>query len=378
MFKEVKICDYKIENDLKRHNYPLLEINLNKVYENAKNLVNLCNKTAVNVTGVIKGCNGISEVARQFLNAGCDYIASSRIPHLIKVKKEMFESKTMLIRIPMPSEIHELVKYVDVSLVSELETIKLINYQCQIQDCRHGVILMFDLGDLREGFFHRDDLIKASQYVENELENVDLMGIGTNLGCYGSIKPTEANLALLCLIAEDIEKLIGRKLDIISGGATSTLPLVLDGRLPNKINNLRIGEGILSARDLDVFWGYDMDFMHQDAFILKTQVVEVKTKPSHPIGEIFVDAFGNKPSYEDKGLRRRAILAIGRQDFGSHDKLIPRMPGVQIIGSSSDHLLVDVEDSDIDIKLGDIIDFELYYPALLYSSSSNYVEKIFL
>ncbi|WP_129595820.1 alanine racemase [Anaerophilus nitritogenes] len=357
--------------------YPMLEVHTKKIYDNVKYMVDLCNEKGIEIAGVVKGFNGLPKVVDQFVEAGCKYIADSRMDQIIRLKEYGIKSPMMLIRIPMFSEIEELVKYVDISLNSEKETLDRIEKECKKQNKHHKVILMFDLGDLREGVFEEDELIELAIYVEEKLQYVELGGIGTNLGCYGSIKPTKDNLGKLCDLAESIEEKINRSLEIISGGATSSIPLLLDGDMPNKINNLRIGEGVLLAKDLDEFWGYDMSSMHQDTFVLKAQVVEVKNKPTHPIGEIFIDAFGNSPTYEDKGIRKRALLAIGKQDFALDDKLIPKMEGVQIVGSSSDHLIIDIHDCKENIKLGDIVDFTMYYPPMLYLSGSNSVHKVY-
>lgn len=373
---EEKLLDF--HNVIIEEKYPLLEINLKKIYENAKNVIDLCSYRGINVSGVFKGCNGAYQVAKEFLSAGCKHIASSRIEQLMDLKLKGLDCETMLIRIPMPCEIEDIVKYVDISLVSEIKTLDLLEYFSHVHNKQHNVVLMYDLGDLREGFINRERFIDTALYVERKLSNVNLLGIGTNLGCYGSIKPTKENLGYLCELAEEIEEKISRKLDIISGGGTTTLPLIIDDEIPEKINNLRIGEGILLARDLEDLWGYDMSFMHLDTFTLKAQIVEIKTKPSYPIGEIFIDAFGNLPIYEDRGERKRAILAVGKQDFGSHDKLIPKEKGIDIVGSSSDHLIVDIEDYPKKLSVGDILEFHLYYPAMLYLSNSNYVNKVFI
>ncbi|WP_099191343.1 alanine/ornithine racemase family PLP-dependent enzyme [Tepidibacter mesophilus] len=358
--------------------YPILEIDLNKIYQNTKYMVDLCDSRGISIASVAKGFNGLPKVVEQFVNAGCKYIAHSRIEQIIKLKEHGINVPFMLIRIPMFSEIEELVKYVDISLNSELETLNRIEYECKSQNNNHKVVLMFDLGDIREGIIDEKEFIELAMHVENKLENVQLYGIGTNLGCYGSIMPTKENLGKLCDIAEKIEKNIDRKLDIVSGGATTSIPLIIDGKMPNKINNLRIGEGIILARDLKDYWGYDIDKMNQDTFVLKAQVVEIKDKPSYPIGEMFIDAFGNKPDIIDRGIRKRAILAVGKQDFASHDKLIPQKQGVEIIGSSSDHLIVDVENCKQEIQLGDILDFHMYYSHMLYLSGSSSVTKVYV
>ena len=358
--------------------YPVLEINLNKIYENTKHVVGLCENIGINIAGVVKGVNAKPEVVEQMVKGGCEYVASSRIEQLISLKEYGIKKESMLIRIPMLREIQEIVKNIDISLNSELEIINKIEEECKKQDKKHKVILMMDLGDLREGIIDEEEFINTAIYIENELKYVKLCGVGTNLSCYGSIKPSYDNLSKLCNAAQKIESKINRELDIISGGATTTLPLILDNNIPKKINNLRIGEGIIVGRDLPHYWGYDVDEMHEDTITLKAEIIEIKNKPSYPIGEMFIDAFGNKPIYEDRGIRKRAILGIGKQDFVFYDSLIPLDEGVEIMGSSSDHLIVDIQDSTKAFKVGDIINFGLFYPSVLYLTSSNYVNKVYI
>lgn len=358
--------------------YPRIEIDLKKLYHNSKYIYNCCNKRNINLSGVIKGANGSIEVAKVFKDSGYKHIASSRLRELIPIKENNLNIETMLIRIPMISEIPDLIDYVDISLNSELDTILKIENECAKKNKTHNVILMFDLGDLREGYFFESEILKAAKYIENELNYVKLYGIGTNVSCYGSVVPTVKNLNKLSDVATKIESEIDRELDIISGGATTTLPLLFNNKLPSKINNLRVGEGVLMAADLEDFWGLDLSNMYNDSFILKAEIIEIKTKPSHPIGELFIDAFGNKPTYEDIGDRKRALLAIGKKDIEHHSKLISLNDNLKIIGSSSDHLIIDIEDVDKNYKIGDIISFRMYYPAMLLGCASRDVYKKYI
>ena len=158
------------------------------------------------------------------------------------------------------------------------------------------------------GFWDWDELVAAALEVEHDLPNLELLGVGTNLGCYGSIQATPEKMHDLVAAAEQVEKAIGRKLEVISGGASSSLHMVLDGTMPPRINHLRVGEGIL----LGSIWGCNMDFMHKDIMVLRAQVIESKVKPSHPVGELSVDAFGQTRTYVDRGHRLRCLLAMGR------------------------------------------------------------------
>lgn len=356
--------------------YPALIINKEIIKQNVKSVVELCSLSGVGVSAVIKGCSGNLEVAKLAATFGCKHIASSRVDQLMAVKEADVKLPTMLLRIPMLSEVSRMIKYADISLQSELKIIDYIEKKCKTRSTTHNVVLMMDLGDLREGYMGKDELIKVALYIENNLKHVKLHGIGTNLGCYGSILATTKNLGRLADIAIEIEGLIGRELDIVSGGATSSLTLVAKNEMPSKINNLRIGEAILTSRELSEFYDCEIKGLSKNAFTLKAEVVEIKEKPTHPIGELFYDAFGNKPEYEDRGSKTRMILAVGRIDIGDHEKLIPLIKNIEIIGSSSDHLIVESISDKHDFKIGSIIEFELFYPALLYLSHSPYVTKV--
>ncbi|WP_272929204.1 alanine racemase, partial [Vagococcus lutrae] len=176
---------------------------------------------------------------------------------LKEVRKMWPNAETLMLRIPMLSELDSLVKDANISLQSELTTLKELNKLCLENNLCHRVILMVDLGDLREGFFKKEELFKAAMEVENCKELI-LEGIGTNLGCYGSIEPDEENLGKLCELAKQIEQGIGRELAVVSGGATTSLQLVLNNKIPNKINHLRIGDGIL-LRDMENYFDYTLN-----------------------------------------------------------------------------------------------------------------------
>lgn len=355
--------------------YPVYEISSSKIRSNACRIIEMCKAKGIEPTGIVKGFSAIPRVAELFVEAGFKSLGDSRMKEIIRLRQSNIAAKLMLIRIPMPGEVQELVRFADCSLNSEIETIRLIDKEAKLQKKVHGVILMVDLGDLREGFFDWDEAIEAAKETE-AMENVQLMGVGTNLGCYGSIKPSAKNLGELCELAGTIEKEIGRRLEVISGGASTSLPLLMNGQMPERINHLRIGEAIITAKDFPYVWGLDMPGIYRDPMVLKAQIVEVKTKPTYPVGEIFVDAFGNRPAYTDRGIRRRAILAIGNKDVGDVTKLIPRAEGIEIIGGSSDHLIVDVEEYPGELKVGDVLEFDTFYAAMLFLCSSDCVRKV--
>ena len=352
--------------------YPQLEVDLSILRSNARQVITRCQQQGIRVCGVVKGVDGLPEVARAMRLCGAEELGTSRLEQVERCRAAGVGGPWLLIRIPGLSELPDVVRLCETSLQSERVTLDALEEECVLQGKTHRVIVMADLGDLREGFWDKDEMVDVCVHVERELPHVELAGVGVNLTCYGSTKPTPEKMQALLDIAARIEKRIGRKLEIISGGATSSYTLVHWGTMPAGINHLRIGENILLGKDLQVNWGIqDMDYLRMDGFTLRAEVVEVREKPTYPIGEFAIDAFGRKPVYVDRGIRRRAILALGRADVGELESLIPREAGLTVIGGSSDHCIIDVEDCPRRLEVGDIVEFSLCYSHLLYATSRS-------
>ena len=358
--------------------YPQLEFDLALLRSNADAVISRCRGMGIRVCGVVKGVDGLPEAARVLRAAGAEELGTSRLEQVAKCRAAGVPGPWLLIRIPGLTELPDVVALCETSLQSEWPTLLALEEECLRQNKTHRVIVMTDLGDLREGFWDKDELVDVCERVERELPHVHLAGIGVNLTCYGSTKPTPEKMNELVGLARRVEQRIGRKLEIVSGGATSSFTLVHWGTMPAGVNHLRIGEAILLGKDLQVDWGIrDMDCLRMDALTLRAEVVEVKDKPTYPIGEFAIDAFGRKPVYEDRGIRRRAILALGRADVGELESLIPREPGLTVIGGSSDHCIVDVEDCPRRLQVGDIVEFSLCYSHMLYATARSDMRIIF-
>ena len=358
--------------------YPQLEFDLALLRSNADAVISRCRGMGIRVCGVIKGVDGLPEAARVLRAAGAEELGTSRLEQVAKCRAAGVPGPWLLIRIPGLTELPDVVALCETSLQSERPTLLALEEECLRQNKTHRVIVMTDLGDLREGFWDKKELVDVCERVERDLPHVQLAGIGVNLTCYGSTKPTPEKMNELVGLARQVEQRIGRKLEIVSGGATSSFTLVHWGTMPAGVNHLRIGEAILLGKDLQVDWGIrDMDYLRMDALTLRAEVVEVKDKPTYPIGEFAIDAFGRKPVYEDRGIRRRAILALGRADVGELESLIPREPGLTVIGGSSDHCIVDVEDCPRRLQVGDIVEFSLCYSHMLYATARSDMRIIF-
>ncbi len=357
--------------------YPRLIIDLKKLSSNLDAVAKITKEQGkCSLMIVTKGlCADAQMVKLVAEHKAVDFMADSRVKN-IATYADMARANgklTVLLRLPMHSEIEEVIKYVDLSFNSEISTISLLNKESIKQQKKHKVLLMIDLGDLREGiFFKEEDKIFSTIKEILAMSNIELYGIGVNLTCYGAIIPKNDNLSVLTGLAEKIEKKFDIKLSMVSGGNSSSIYLVGKGELPEGINNLRLGEAFLLGND--TAYGDKLDGTTGDALLLEAQIIELQEKPSLPIGEVGVDAFGQIPYYEDRGVIKRAIIGIGKQDTDL-DSMIPLDKKIEILGGSSDHTILDVTKSGIVYKVGDIVTFELGYGGMLKTSTSPYVEK---
>ena len=358
--------------------FPRLEVNLSKLRSNAAEITSRCRAKGIGVTGIIKGCHGMPEVAQAFLDGGCADLGTSRIEQIIRCREAGVPGPYTLVRVPGLTELPQVVRWCDLSLQSEQTALDALEAECVRQGKTHRVIVMADLGDLREGYWDKDEMVGVCVHVERELPHVELAGIGVNLGCVGSVQPTPEKMNDLLALARRVEEAIGRKLEIISGGATSSFTLVHWGTMPEGINHLRIGENILLGKDLQLEWGIeDMNYLAMDTFTLTAEVIEVKTKPSYPQGQLCIDAFGHKPVYTDYGIQRRALLAFGKADVGDEQALLPRDEGLTLWGASSDHCIADVTHCSRELRVGDTVSFSLAYSNLVYLSARPDVRVVF-
>ena len=358
--------------------FPRIVIDRDKLRNNCTQIVKHCEARGIAVAGVIKGAGGLPEIARLYRSCGAAQLATSRLEQMELWRREGIPGPYMLLRVPGLSELPEVARLADYSLQSDATTLDALNSVCAEQGVTHRVIVMADLGDLREGFWDKTEMVEVCCHVEQGLDHLHLAGVGVNLGCYGAVKPTPENMEQLVDIARAVEARIGRQLEIVSGGATSSYTLVHWGTMPRGINHLRIGETALLAKDLQVDWGIsDMDYLLRGTMRLEAEIIELRKKPTHPVGETVIDAFGNRPTFLDRGMRLRALAAFGRADVGQVETLLCREPGMTVIGGSSDHCILDVEDCPRALRVGDVVSFDLSYSHMLYATGRTDIAVVF-
>ncbi len=349
---------------------PRLEINLEKIHHNACTLVKRLAQQGISVTGVTKATLGSTEVANVLLRAGVSFIGDSRIENIEAMRLNKVPAEMTLIRSPMLSQVERVVRHADVSFNSEIEIIRRLSLQSQKTHRTHGVVLMVELGDLREGIMP-DDLIETVGETLR-LPNLVLKGIGTNLACRCGVSPDARNMAELSALAELIEATYDLKLEIVSGGNSANLEWALSGAETGRVNDLRLGEAILLG--CETLQRQPINGLFTDAFTLVAEVIESKLKPSQPSGTIAQTAFGEATPIINRGQVTQSILAIGRQDTDP-DGLLPPA-GIEIMGASSDHLIV-VSDSS-KLSVGSDVAFQLNYSAFVHAMTSPFITKVFV
>lgn len=355
--------------------YPRLVIDLEKLRHNANMLCKMAGERGVtDLAFVTKVFCADTEMVRVLEETPCRYLADSRIENLARYPSG--GKDRILLRLPMPSQAEEVVQNAEISFNSEITTIHALSAAAKKLGKIHKVVLMVDLGDLREGIFYENLTLILQTAKEIERDNyLELYGTAFNLTCYGSVLPSPGNFASFISVTRWIEAAIGRSLPFVSGGNSSSIPMLLSKSFPSRINNLRLGESLVLGRE--TAYGHDIEGMHQDVVVLEAEIIEVQTKPSYPVGEIGVNAFGEKGSYTDIGPRHRAIAAIGRQDMECSG-LQPLDPGVTVVGASSDHLILDVTDCEKALEVGDCVRFAMDYAGVLRGFTSNYIDRSYL
>jgi predicted amino acid racemase len=353
--------------------YPLLTVNLPHLRENVRVMRELCASHGIEITAVTKVFGADPQIAKVLTDGGIKILCDSRVANLKNLKD--LPAEKWLIRPPMLSEVPDLVQYADASLNSEIAVIRAIDEEAGRQGRRHKIILMADLGDIREGYVDYDELVAVSREVES-LPHVDMYGVGVNLTCFSFIQYDTEKLSQLVKIRDRVANAVGHEIPVISGGNSAAIYLMLHNGIPKGVNTLRLGESVLFGRERS-HYTY-LPGTYNDVFMLDCEIVELKYKPSLPWGTVGVDSYGKKPEFIDRGPHRlKAICALGKQDFDVETTATVD-PDIYLLGASSDHLMIDVTDSRETYHVGDVIRLRLGYFSTMRAFTSKYVTKQYI
>lgn len=347
---------------------PRLEVDLTKIEANTRSLVLQLGSRGIAVTGITKATLGSPAVAAAMLRGGASGVGDSRVQNLARLGVGERAVSRTLIRSPMLSQVDQVVRTATRSLNTSLPVLDALDAAARRHGPEHEVVLMVELGDLREGVAP-EDVAGLAEAVRNR-RRLRLAGIGTNLACQNGVVPDDRNMGDLSQLVDGVESELGAEIRLVSGGNSANLSWALSTSDVGRVNELRLGEAILLGTE--PLHRTVLPGLHPDAFRLVAEVIEVAVKPAQPWGDRAQAAYGDPPTTARAGSIRQAILALGRQDVDP-DGLVPP-PGVTVLGMSSDHLVVDMGDHRL--AVGDVLGFGLGYGALVRAMTSPFVAKL--
>ncbi len=356
-----------------------LNIHSDRVIGNIKKLNDFLIPKGYEWTLVTKVLNGYKPALEKILNhpeiKRLHSVGDSRISNLKVIKELKPDIVTIYIKPPAVGQAKNVVKYADISLNTSYEAIKEINAEAKKQGKIHRVIVMVEMGELREGVV-RDNVLKFYEKVFR-MKNIEIIGIGTNLGCMYGVEPTYDKLIQLSLYEQLIESKFGVNLKVVSSGSSITLPLVSMKKLPEGVNHFRIGEAAflgVSPYDNKKFRN-----LSTNAFTFSADIVELEKKEVVPDGKIGDAAIGETSDFEslDYDESYRAIVDFGELDV-DYNNLSLKDNSVNFLGTTSDMTVYDLGEKSGKYKVGDKIHYNPNYMAVARLTNSKYMTKVVL
>lgn len=325
---------------------------------------------------VTKALCGHEETIRALWHLGARSVADSRLDNLRAIARASPELEKWYLRLPHLSVVDQVVELSDVSLNTEIEVIEALSKEAVRQDKTHNIIIMIELGDLREGIVP-GSLIPFYRRVF-ELPNIRVLGIGGQVGCLAGAIPNVDQVAQLLLYRELLELKFAAKLPIVSAGSSIFLSLILQGKMPRGVNHYRIGEALFLGTDLVT--GGKLLGLRDDVISLEAEIAEIKEKNLVPLGETTTStpfeavSQGPQESYQPGRRGYRALVTVGQLDTDVAG-LTPLNSNYQVAGASSDITAVNLGAGPDGLGVGDTIKFKTNYAAFVRLMNDPYIRK---
>lgn len=345
-----------------------LILNMDRLRHNIRFLSRYCREHHLGITGIIKDPCADQKMISQMLDLGFENIGISRVPHAPRAKP-VFPRRPIYIALPSIHELPAIVQCFGTSFNSELAVIQQLNQTAIAMNCPHSILLMVDTGDLREGVMPDQVLDTVRKIHQIKPRGIKFAGIGTNLGCCAGTVPDEYNLGIMAHLADQIESKLDIKVNTVSVGGSVLLKWMEHKRLPDRINNIRLGESVF----LGTIPTINQVHPNLDTRVVtfRSDILEIKEKRVTPPQLCGKDALGCQPRFPRRGLRKRAILNFGICDTYPSG-LTPLIPGMEIVSVNSNYTLADITDCPHRLKVGDFVDFTMNYQAFLQSFISPF------
>jgi predicted amino acid racemase len=344
-----------------------------KLKDNFDYLDNLFKENNIDWAIVTKMLCGNKTYLKEVLDLGISQVCDSRVSNLRAIKSLNPKVETIYIKPPPKRSIKSIIKYADISMNTSFETVKLLSDEAIEQNKTHKIVIMIEMGELREGVL-RDEVINFYSRIF-ELPNIEIIGIGTNLSCLYGVLPNQDKLIQLSLYKQLIEQKFNKNIPYVSGGSSVTIPLIKQGLLPDTINHFRVGETLFLGTN--VYDGTPFDFMHNDVFRIYAEIIELFEKPTVPQGDMGQNVEGETFDFDaDKSgeTSYRALIDLGLLDI-EQNHLFPTSDSCELAGASSDMIVVDLGKNKKGYKVGDLLEFKTDYMGLLRLLNSKYIDK---
>lgn len=350
-----------------------ITLHVEKLKHNFDHLEHLFSEQEIQWSVVTKLLCGHKAYLTELLSLNIRQICDSRVENLRIIKEMKPDIETIYIKPPEKRSLKNIVKYADISINTEKETLKLLSEEAQRQNKIHKVIIMIELGELREGIM-RDDLIEFYSEVFT-YQNIEIVGIGANLSCLYGVLPSHDKLIQLCLYEQLIEAKFNKQIQYVSGGSSVTIPLIYQNTLPKGINHFRVGETLFMGTDAYNHIPYET--MKADVFTLRAEIIELIEKPTVPMGEMGTNVDGHATEFNPELIGTtsyRAIIDMGLLDTDMQH-ITPVDRDIEIVGASSDMLVIDLKENPRNYKASDLLEFTMDYMGILRALNSKYIEK---
>ncbi len=346
-------------------------IHLAKIRHNLAFIREICRKAGLQPVWITKGCQAHPDILELLVENPGEMIGDVSPANLNRARR-LFSGKLMMAQLPDPQRVAAVGSGSDVWLVSDPVHARMIANTAKQQGTHPELVLMVDVGNRREGVL--PDRTVAAAAAIKAIEGVSLVGLGTSVGCYGGYRAGLADMQHLVNIAQEAETRLDCRFDTLSAGSgTMLLELAAQGRMPESVNQLRIGAALFVGEMPPTKTA--IPGLYHDAFILRGEVLETSLKPSIPTGSTGVDAFGKQVVFEDRGARRLSVLNFGLLDVDSYD-LTPLAEGLRIVGATSNYTICDTTRCDPQPAIGDSLEFRMAYSSMARAMASDDVEKV--
>lgn len=353
-------------------------VKTNKIIENIEKINQIFKSKKYKWTLILKMLSGneafLKKIIYNKVIKNIHSIGDSRISGLKKIKQINPKIKTMYIKPPPIQIVKSIISFADISVNSSYKTILALNKEAKRQNKVHEIIIMLEMGELREGVLPNKILSFYTKIFS--LKNIKVIGLGTNLGCLYGVEPTYDKLLQLNLYKKLLEQKFYRKIPLISGGSSITLPLIDQNKIPKDVNHFRIGEAVFFGTSPLTTKKYRN--LNTDNFEFVANIIELEIKSTSPKGKLSEGNIGHFKKNKENNKTYRAILDFGILDVDYKD-LVPKNKKNIFVGITSDMCIYDLGTKNNDFSkqkyyVGGNIKFKINYMAVARLLNSKFIE----